>query len=223
MRKYYHFENESNLDRLKKGAKKVFYTLLAILAVYSSICIVFIYTSNKLDAETKEHFFKRSPDLIAVFTGDSGRIKFALDKSKEYKQPNLFITGVYSKNTVKTILNTLGIEDEKLNTNHFELDYLAQNTLENVIFTYRYLQKRQDIKSILIVSHDYHIPRIRMIINEIQDENEHRKFYYTGIKTNYLKFRNIKLLYKEVFKLIRTYGFLVLWDPKDEIKDPVGP
>ncbi|MCK5884171.1 MAG: YdcF family protein [Bacteriovoracaceae bacterium] len=222
MRQHYHFESESTLERLRKFSLKALIAFAIISIAYSSICIIFIYTSNKLDSTTKEHFYKRSPDLIAVFTGDSGRIKFALEKSKEYKQPNVFITGVYSKNTVKTILKSLKIEEAELNTNHFVLDYLAQNTLENVLFTHRYLQKRKDLKSIMIVSHDYHIPRIRMIINKFQDENQDQHFHYTGIKTDYGNFRNIKLLYKEVFKMIRTYGLLVLWDPRAEMDVEVG-
>ena len=39
--------------------------------------------------------------------------------------------------------------------------------------------------------------------------------HYSGIKTSYDNWRNLKILYKEVFKLLRTYGFLVFWDSQE--------
>ena len=49
-------------------------------------------------------------------------------------------------------------------------------------------------------------------MNQLMPSNYGFEFYYSGIKTNYDNLRSIKILYKEVFKITRTWGFLLLWD-----------
>lgn len=213
-----YFDEPNRWQGLKKWLRFISTFALAIVVIYLSLCFYFVRTAGQLNEASSDFFYKRRPDLIAVFTGDAGRIQYALEKSVELKQPNLFITGVYSKNTVNSIIKTLGISQE-INTMHLELDYQAQNTLENVIFTYRYLLTRKDLKSILIISHDYHIPRIKMIFDKLKGKDQDREFFYLGLKTNYSSPRNLKVLAKEVFKTIRTYALLVLWDPNIEEPD----
>lgn len=209
------FEEPKAWEHCKTAAKIIAALLSFILFFFLSYCLLSVRQAQKLNQESQDLFFDKRPDLIAVFTGDAGRIQFALEKSAELKQPNLFITGVYSKNTVKTIISALGISQE-VNTMHLEIDYQAQNTLENVIFTYRYLMTRKDLKSILIISHDYHIPRIKMIIDKLKGKDKEREFYYLGVKTSYSTWRNFKILFKEVIKEMRTKVLLLLWDPNIE-------
>jgi uncharacterized SAM-binding protein YcdF (DUF218 family) len=182
------------------------------LIFYSIFCLAFILVSKKSNESSQEAFFKRPPDLIVVYTGDLGRIPYAIKKAKEYKQSNIFITGVYSKNSVESLLKPLGVS-EQLDRKLLNIDYLARNTVENVISTYRHLRMRKGIKRVLIISHDYHIMRIKLIINKLKTSQDKYDFYYSGVETDYSKWRSIKILYKEVFKLVRTWGFLSLWDP----------
>ncbi len=215
------FEEPKAWKRAKLLAQVIGIMCGLALCLFISFCLLSVRKANSLNQESKDFFFDRRPDLIAVFTGDAGRIQYALEKSVELKQPNLFITGVYSKNTVKTIIKALGISQE-INTMHLELDYQAQNTLENVIFTYRYLLTRKDLKSILIVSHDYHIPRIKMIIDKLKGKDQEREFFYLGVETSYTTWRNFKLLAKEVIKELRTKVLLWLWDPTIEEPEAKG-
>ena len=67
---------------------------------------------------------------------------------------------------------------------------------------------------------DYHIMRIKLLFDNLKSKNTSYKFFYHGIPTDYSKFRNIKILYKEVFKLIRTYGFILFWDPEYPTQPP---
>jgi uncharacterized SAM-binding protein YcdF (DUF218 family) len=156
-------------------------------------------------------FFNRPPDLIVVFTGDQGRIPYALRKAKELKQSQIFITGVHSKNSVQTLLNPLTLSED-FDANFLEIDYLARNTVENVISTLRYLRENRSLKTVLIISHDYHIMRIKLITNKIKASSDQIEFFYEGVPTSYANKRNLKILYKEVYKLFRTYLFLLLWD-----------
>ena len=60
--------------------------------------------------------------------------------------------------------------------------------------------------------------RIKLILNDIVQPGEDFNFYFSGIKTSYTNWRNLKILYKEVFKLLRTYGFLLFWDSGENNK-----
>lgn len=175
----------------------------------------FILLSDNETKESAETFYQSSPDLIVIFTGDQGRIPFGIKLAKSYSQSNIFITGVYGKNSVQTLLNPLEL-DGKIDTNLLEIDYFARNTVENCLSTLRYLREKKGFKKIMIVSHDYHIPRIRTIFNNILTEEDPYEFFYMGVASDYSNLRNLKVLYKEVYKFIRTYAFLMIWDSDSE-------
>jgi uncharacterized SAM-binding protein YcdF (DUF218 family) len=162
---------------------------------------------------SKTTFVQTPPDLIVVFTGGPGRIEYAIKKAQEFKQPNVFITGVHEKNSVKNLINTIDPQE----TDHIELDYTARNTVENVVNTLKYLRNNRGLNKILIISSDYHIMRIKQIINTLIKEDDKFSFYFSAVTSNYLSFRNIKILYIETFKLVRTKVFLMFWDQKSPI------
>ena len=196
-------------------AQRYFYNILASIVIlfvlYSIACMVFVNVSNLESSQSESALFNRPPDLIVVFTGDKGRIPLAIKLAKKYKQSRIFITGVHSRNSVETLINPLN-QDELIDSNLLEIDYLARNTFENALATYRFLQKNKDLKRVLIISHDYHIMRIKKLMNGIENTSDKYEFHYTGVKTDYKSFRNLKILFKEVFKLIRTNLFLMMWD-----------
>jgi uncharacterized SAM-binding protein YcdF (DUF218 family) len=186
---------------------------IASIFLFTTLCMVFILFSKSENKVASDHFFKKPPDLIVVFTGDYGRISYALKKSEEYRQPHLFVTGVFSKNTVNSLLNSLNVS-ERFDSSLIEIDYLARNTVENSIATVRYLRSKKTMSNVLVISHDYHIMRIKLIMNTILRSTDNYQFYYMGIDSNYLKPRNLKILFLEAFKLLRTFGFLLFWDPQ---------
>ena len=164
-----------------------------------------------------EAFFKKSPDLIAVYTGDSGRLDYTFNKVEKYPSAKVFISGVYAKNSLKTLIAKQGtnlsveefIEQE---SHHVQLDYLARNTVENGISTYNYLRTLDAHKNVLIISSDYHILRIKLILETLRDEGDEYNFYFESIESNYAEVRNLKKLFKEVYKLIKTSTFLLFWN-----------
>ncbi len=160
--------------------------------------------------------FRLPPDLIVVFTGGPGRIEFAVKRAQEFKQPNVFITGVHEKNSVRTIITPI---DPTETTDHIELDYTARNTVENVVQTLKYLRNNRGLNKILVISSDYHIMRIKMIFDTLVKEDEKFEFFFSPVPSDYLALKNIKILYTEVFKLARTKLFLIYWDQKSEIKN----
>jgi len=211
------------MDPFKTKRKKKYKRFLLIFfvsasALYSILGLYFLHTSHKEEQKTKRAFLKRPPNLIAVFTGDTGRIPFALKTAKDFNFPPIFITGVSSKFATKKILLSL----QKKNINNFSnvnFDYQAKNTLENVIYTLSFAKKNRNYNKILIISHDYHILRIKHIIEKMTSNQVSPKFYYYGISKNYFNFRNLKILFKEVYKMVRTYVFLSLWE--QELTQPI--
>lgn len=209
LRKQYIFESSST--RYRRLFINGLLLLLLIGILYSIASVLFILVSTNQNNITQRALFNRPPELIVVFTGDQGRIPYALRKAREFKQSQIFITGVHSKNSVQTLLNPLQLEED-FDATFLEIDYLARNTVENVLATLRHMREHRNLNRALIISHDYHIMRIKLIFSKLASKNDNFEFYFEGVPTSYTNRRNIKILYKEVYKLIRTYFFLMLWD-----------
>lgn len=206
---------ETKETRMMRYLKNSILYLFGTLFLYIISGYFFILFSDNQNTVTKEKFFKSSPDIIVIFTGDSGRIPHGMKLAKEFNQSNIFITGVYNKNSVETIINPLELGDE-IDVNLLEIDYYARNTVENCISTLRHLREKKGFKDILVVSHDYHIPRIKTIFKKIMTDEDQYNLYFTGLATDYSKWRNLKILYTEVYKFVRTYAFLMIWDSESE-------
>lgn len=154
-------------------------------------------------------FFQKTPDAIAVFTGDKGRIAYAMEILKRNPTSKLFISGVYAKNSVQTLLNKQSDNpaiSEQLSQPDMQvdLDYESKNTFENVRETVEYLKSNQNLKNVLIISSDYHIMRIKFIISHFLDDPK-QQFYFDSVPTNYTTWNNTKKLLLEALKLIRTF------------------
>ena len=205
---------ETRGTRTLRYLKNGILMLSTLFFVYLISGYFFLLFSENENKKSLEIFFKNSPDLIVIFTGANGRIPHGVSLAKQYNQSNIFITGVYEKNSVETLLGPLELED-KIDHNLLEIDYFARNTVENCISTLRYLREKKGFKNILVVSHDYHILRIKAIFHSIMADDDDYNIYYSGVPSDYTQWRDLKLLYTEVYKFIRTYAFLMIWDTSD--------
>lgn len=193
----------------------VMIALGSLFLCYSFFCAILLLDARNEGKNAQATFVQTPPDLIVVFTGDAGRIQFAVKKAQEFKQPNVFITGVHEKNSVKTLMRP--IDPLTPDTEHIELDYTARNTVENVVSTLKYLRSNRGLNKILIISSDYHIMRIKVIINTLMREDEKFQFFFTPVPSDFLTFKHLRILYTETFKLLRTKIFLMFWDQKSQI------
>ena len=130
---------------------------------------------------------------------------------------NLLITGVHNNNSLKSIANKqIGeLSSEKFVENYshlIEIDYEAKNTIENVIASLIYSRQNPATKEIIIVSSDYHLPRIKLILSFLQEETDKAKFHFYAVKTTSNDFQNIKRYFKEIFRLLKSVILLTLWD-----------
>ncbi len=207
----YMFESKST--RIYRHLASIGIIIISIFLAYTFVCSILLLDARNETKNTKVKFKNSPPDLIVVFTGGAGRIEFAIKKARELKQPNIFITGVNEKSSVQTILSPIKIADKDYE--HIDLDYTAKNTVQNVVSTLEYLRNNPGVHKVVIVSSDYHIMRIKHIIQTLKLTNDKFEFYYTAVSSNYLYFKNIKILYTETFKLVRTKIYLFFLNSGD--------
>ena len=112
---------ETKKTRTKRVLRSTLILGLLSLTSFVLLCIyipTYAETQNEVSTET---FFERSPDLIAVFTGGTGRIDYTLKKAEKHPSAKIFITGVYAKNNLEMLL-------EKQGKNISVDDYLSQES-----------------------------------------------------------------------------------------------
>jgi len=186
--------------------------ILFLLVIQIFLAAIIMLYAHRAREKADVAFYQKSPHLTVVFTGDSGRISQAISKAQELKSPNIFISGVYRTSSLKAIL---GPQDwDNLGAEIMDIDSLAQNTVENAIYTFNYLRQNLPIETVLIISHDYHLLRIALIIASLAKKERPIQFYYWGIKSDFRKWRSWRLLLTECWKLLRSVGFLWLWVEK---------
>lgn len=213
---------ETRYTRSKRMARNA---LLGVVALCLSSLLLTVYLpiyAKKQNEISAKAFYQKSPDVIAVFTGDSGRIDHALKLAEKHPSAKLFITGVYVKNNLKTLLekqgNGLSVEEYlEQESHHIEIDYLARNTVENGLATLHYARKLPAVDDILIISSDYHILRVNLIMETLRSKDQDISFHYDAIASDYSQWRNLKILLKEVYKLLKTSTFLLFWDKETPV------
>lgn len=99
-------------------------------------------------------------DGMIVLTGGTGRLKIALDLLTERKADHLFITGVYRGVEVSELLR-LSHQTPKEMACCITLDYEADDTIGNARQSAAWV-RRTGMKSIRLVTSDYHIRRSLM-------------------------------------------------------------
>jgi uncharacterized SAM-binding protein YcdF (DUF218 family) len=208
---------ETRKTRSQRIISASFFSIFFVLVCFALLTVYLPIFANNQNDIAKEAFFQRAPDVIVVFTGDTGRIDYTFKKAEKYPSSKVFITGVYAKNSLKTLLFKQGKDisvEDYLNqeSHHIELEYLARNTIENGLATLRYLKKLDAHKNVLIISSDYHMFRISKIMEALSGKNSKFSFFYESIKTDYSSRKNISKLIKEVYKFFKTSTFLMFWD-----------
>ena len=217
---------ETSHTRYKRYIANLCLAILSLGACYITFGCYLLYAGRNETQLTKNAFYQKSPDLVVVFTGDIGRIPTAIELAKKFEIKKIFITGVYTQNTVDHLLRVTGkLNDPNVDSRQIEIDYLARNTVENVLSTHRFLHQHQDFKKILLVSSDYHIYRIQRIINALIEQPNPVDFYYYGTSSDLKKFRSYRTLAKETYKVLKAMAFLMLWsgDRDDPLLEEATP
>lgn len=205
----YTFESKSTrLRRLVVSGGVIF--VLSVALITSFIAYIPIYAKMQ-KGRAAGAFFQKSPDAIAVFTGDKGRITYAMEILKRNPTSKLFISGVYAKNSYETLLDKQAPPSsyEELGDHgmQVDLDYESKNTFENVRETVEYLKSNPDLSNILIISSDYHIMRVKLISSHLIHSAK-PVLFFDSVTSEYNSWKDIKKLLKEAVKIARTYVLL---------------
>jgi uncharacterized SAM-binding protein YcdF (DUF218 family) len=209
---------ETKVTRTKRIVQTLLALGIVLFIAFILMCIYFPIYAQKQNELSKQVFFQKSPDVIAVFTGDTGRLDLAFKKAEQHPSAKVFITGVFAKNNLAILLKNQGklisvqeYLDEQ--SHHIEIEYLARNTVENGLATLNYLSKLgQQQPKVLIISSDYHIFRVGSIMQALIGSSQHVDFYYESIPIDYNKVSNIRKLIREVYKFFKTSTFLLFWE-----------
>ena len=177
-------------------------TIIVFLLVITSISFLNIYFFFQ---EVKK--FENSVtninniDGIVVLTGDQFRIAKGIELLKRNPNKKLLISGV-NKN-----INPVDIMKEFPSSINFfqcciDIGKDAKNTFENIIETFEWM-KSNEFTSIIIVTSDYHLPRVKLEINRFIDNQQ---IFYEAVKTNESNsMLRLKKIILEYIKYIRTF------------------
>ena len=137
---------------------------------------------------------------IVVLTGDKYRISEGLSLLEKKIGNKLLISGVNSKISLNVIKNEFPKYDELFNC-CIEFDNTSSNTFENIREVYVW-KLNNDINTILIVSSDYHLPRVELESNRLLLKEE-THYYGVEYKSQKINIRMKKLIVEYV-KYLRT-------------------
>ena len=143
---------------------------------------------------------KKEIDGIVVLTGDKFRILEGLKILNNEIGSKLLISGVNKEISIEEIKKEFPKFNQLFNC-CIELESISTNTFENVreIFFWK---KNNNIKNILLITSDYHLPRVKLEVNRLLLDKE--TFYY-GVKYDNQKINiRMKKLIVEYIKYLRT-------------------
>ena len=143
---------------------------------------------------------KKEIEGIVVLTGDKFRILEGLKILNSEIGYKLLISGVNKEISIEEIKKEFPKFNQLFNC-CVELESISRNTFENVreIFFWK---KNNNIKNILLITSDYHLPRVELEVNRLLLDKE--TFYY-GVKYDNQKINiRMKKLIVEYIKYLRT-------------------
>ena len=174
-------------------------TLVPFILWLGGFCL-FAYKINHLSTDTS-----KNTDAIIVLTGGRNRIHEASKLFNENKAKHLFISGVAKNITLDDIQNKQNIKIK--NIQNVEIGYNADNTVENADETTAWI-KNNDIKSIRLVTSNYHIYRSLIEFRKNIKDTEilpHPVYSEYIEKKWWTSWQTFSLIFKEYNKLLCAY------------------
>ena len=145
---------------------------------------------------------------VVVLTGGKNRIEKGVDILSKGYGDELLISGVFMPSEIEAKFS-LEREKKELFKCCVSFDQKSKNTLENAEEVEKWLNQNKDIKSIILVSSYYHLPRSMMIF-EKKIKSDVKIYPTPAIQKN--NFENqilfhLKLIISEYFKVLYTIIF----------------
>ena len=143
--------------------KRLIITLFMLIVLWGAGLVWFISlipASPAIDGATT--------DAIVVLTGGSLRLEHGLSLLVEGKAPLLFVSGVEETITLPELLRGKEVAEvaPKVPQDKIELGHRAHSTLQNAEETKAWVARHPGIKSIRLVTGNYHTPRSVFVLHE---------------------------------------------------------
>ena len=145
---------------------------------------------------------------VVVLTGGKNRIEKGVDILSKGYGDELLISGVFMPSEIEAKFS-LEREKKELFKCCVSFDQKSKNTLENAEEVEKWLNQNKDIKSIILVSSYYHLPRSMMIL-EKKIKSDVKIYPTPAIQKNNFEnqiFFHLKLIISEYFKVLYTIIF----------------
>ncbi len=196
--------------RLIKFLLRSFFTLAFALVFVVFLGLPLFYFN--IASEPTEN--KDKTDAIIVVTGSGERIPEAIRALNEGLAPKLLISGVGKDTKALEILDTIAIgwrDLVKTDMSRINLGYAATDTVGNASESEEWV-KENNIKSVRLVTSNYHMPRTRMEFRKLMPDLEiieHPVIPHSFDKHKWQESKPVRdLIVKEYFKYLYSWlGF----------------
>lgn len=180
------------------------FALIAFVLGAIGLMFGFVWFVERLPMEDAS--LKHEADGIVVLTGRAARISDAVELLASRHGKRLLITGVYPTTTANAIARLVP-ENQHWVSCCVDLDHSAVNTSGNAVQT-RIWAKKNDIKSLIVVTSNYHMPRaltelahqlpdVALIPYPINTDRVHVDTWWTSATS-------ARLLFAEYLKYLRA-------------------
>jgi uncharacterized SAM-binding protein YcdF (DUF218 family) len=190
------------LNQFKDNIKHIVLTLLLIL-----ILSHFIFFLSQINNFKSNYLNAPQIDSIVVLTGDRFRISTGVEILSKGVGEKLLLSGVNKDINPDNIKKEFPKYTDLFNC-CIEIDNISSNTFENSRETFLWLKKYK-YDSVLIVSSDYHMPRVKLEFERFMDKND---IYYHPVerKGEISILKKTKKIFLEYIKYVRTYISIVV-------------
>lgn len=149
--------------------------ILFIMTIWAIGFSVYYYDidQNWERIKIKNPKISQKTDAIVVLTGGSERIRNAIHLLNQEYGRLLFISGVNKKVKLPELfaIHDVSKEDFFKLINKVEVGFEAKNTLENAIEISQWVEKNKDVKSLRLVTSNYHIRRAMLEVRSKIPQN----------------------------------------------------
>ncbi len=172
------------------------YSLIIIFVCWFFGFFAFAFYAFSLQADSNQ-----TADAIVVLTGGADRLQTGFDLLQKKRAPLLFITGVNDGVSPQQLLD----KQQDIFKQATYLDYSADNTYQNALAIKDWTEQ-QNVKSILLVTSFYHMPRS---LFEISKKTPDIKIYPVSVflkhQEHCIRSRSTWLVFVEYNKFIIRY------------------
>lgn len=173
---------------------------ISLFVLWLAGLIIFAWRINHFD-----NVNNRKTDAIIALTGGRNRITEAVKLLEQGKADRLFISGVAKDISLRDIQNTQRLTLS--GRQPIDIGHNASNTVENARETNEWVMQN-DIKSIRLVTSNYHVarsliefqeqnPHLEIIVHPVYSENIEKKWWTS--------WRTFSLIFKEYNKFLYAY------------------